>query len=256
MTIKPQKMAVITLFPQMFSALTDYGVTSRAFDRRLVQLQYINPRDFTSGNYQSVDDRPFGGGPGMVMQFEPLYKAVKYAKSTLGEKTKVIYLSPQGKQVTHQLISTLAVEKTPLIFVCGRYEGIDERFIQHCVDLELSIGDYVVSGGELPAMMIIDAMVRLLPGVLGDSQSAEQDSFYQDLLDCPQYTRPANIQDVGSAPEILLSGNHRKIELWRRKQSLGRTLERRPELIDRQCLSDKDIQLLTEYNNEKISGKQ
>ncbi len=245
-----KKIAVISIFPQMFQCISDYGVTGKAIHNGLVDIICINPRDFADDSYKSVDDRPFGGGPGMVMLAKPLYKAINSAKITLGVSAKVIYLSPQGKQVTQKDINVLSRSSDSIIFVCGRYEGIDERIIESCIDEEISIGDFVVSGGELPAMILIDAMIRLVPGVLGHEKSVVEDSFYDGLLDCPHYTRPANLDGLGVVPEVLLNGNHKTISMWRRQQALGRTLERRPEIIDSQCLSKKDIQLLVEYENK------
>jgi tRNA (guanine37-N1)-methyltransferase len=245
-----KKIAVISIFPKMFEAVCHYGVSRKAIENGLVDILYFNPRDFTQDSYKSVDDRPFGGGPGMVMLAEPLYKAIKSAKTALGHDSKVIYLSPQGKQVTQGKINAMSLSTASAIFICGRYEGIDERIIDTCVDEELCIGDFVVSGGELPAMILIDAMIRLVPGVLGHGQSAVEDSFYNGLLDCPHYTRPAELDKLGDVPSVLLNGNHKEISAWRKQQSLSRTLERRPEMIDSQCLSQKDIQLLTEYKNK------
>jgi tRNA (guanine37-N1)-methyltransferase len=250
------KIAVITIFPEMFGLIISTGVNRKAFDKKIVELLLFNPRDYTEDAHKTVDDRPFGGGPGMVMMYDPLYKALKEAKKSLGDDVKVVYLSPQGNSVTQKYINSLSKSVMPVIFICGRYEGIDERFIDECVDEEVSIGDYVVSGGELPAMMIMDAMIRMIPGVLGHHRSAIEDSFYDGLLDCPHYTRPAVVDGVGMVPDVLLSGHHEKISLWRKKQSLGRTYERRPEMIDSQCLSEKDIQLLAEYKNEKRQCKQ
>lgn len=252
------KIVVVTLFPEMFSAISEYGITRRAMETGLVQLHCINPRDFTKDRHQTVDHRPYGGGPGMVMAIEPLSKAVDAAKTWLNDSAaKVIYLSPQGRQLNQAGVVELGGEsggselgKAPnLVLVAGRYEGIDERFIQAIVDEEWSIGDYVLSGGELPAMVLVDALTRLLPGALGDAQSAEQDSFVNGLLDCPHYTRPEVYGDM-EVPSVLLSGDHKKIESWRIKQSLGRTWERRPDLLEKLQLNEAQLELLAEYRRE------
>jgi tRNA (guanine37-N1)-methyltransferase len=238
----------VTLFPEMFAALTDWGVTRRALEQELWSLALWNPRDFTTDNYRTVDDRPYGGGPGMVMLAEPLEKAIAAAKAAAEGEAKVIYLSPQGMVLDHKKVMGLAVEER-VVLLCGRYEGVDERLIRRCVDEELSIGDYVLSGGELAAMVLIDAVVRQLPGALGDGLSAEQDSFVNGLLDCPQYTRPEAY--AGEAvPPVLLSGHHARIERWRLKQSLGRTWLRRPELLGRRGLSETERALLEEFKKE------
>ncbi|HEY6721774.1 MAG TPA: tRNA (guanosine(37)-N1)-methyltransferase TrmD, partial [Burkholderiales bacterium] len=217
----------VTLFPEMFGAVTDSGVTRRALEQGLWSLGLWNPRDFTTDNYRTVDDRPYGGGPGMVMLVEPLEKAIAAAKAAVAGDAKVIHLSPQGPVMDHKKVMALATESR-LVLLCGRYEGVDERLICRSVDEELSIGDYVLSGGELAAMVLIDAVVRQLPGALGDGMSAVQDSFVNGLLDCPQYTRPEAY--AGEAvPPVLMSGHHAQIERWRLKQSLGRTWLRRPE---------------------------
>jgi len=227
------KIAVVTLFPEMFEALTQYGVSGRAIKDGLVELKCINPRTFTHDRHQTVDDRPYGGGPGMVMRVEPLAAATDAALTWLEverPQAKVIYLSPQGQTFSAQAALEIREEISNLVFICGRYEGIDERFIEAYVDAEWSIGDYVLSGGELPAMVMLDAMIRKIPGALGDEQSAEQDSFELGLLDCPHYTRPETA--LGKVvPEVLMSGDHKKIRLWRLQQSLQRTQQRRPELL-------------------------
>lgn len=227
------KFAVVTLFPEMFTAVTEYGVVGRAFREGVTSLQCWNPRDFTVDKHQTVDDRPYGGGPGMVMRVEPLAAAVSAAKKNLPD-AKVVYLSPQGKRLNQDAVQDFAKGR-PLILVAGRYEGVDERFIQLYVDEEWSIGDYVLSGGELAAMVLIDAVVRHLPGVLGHELSAAQDSFSEGLLDCPHYTRPETFLSVEGeeqkVPDVLLSGNHEKIRRWRHQQSLARTSERRFDLL-------------------------
>jgi len=238
----------VTLFPEMFGAVTDSGVTRRAREEGLWSLAVWNPRDFTTDNHRTVDDRPYGGGPGMVMLADPLDKAIAAAKAAAEGRAKVIYLSPQGAVMDHRKVMALSKESR-LMLLCGRYEGVDERLIRRSVDEELSIGDYVLSGGELAAMVLIDAVVRQLPGALGDGLSAEQDSFVNGLLDCPQYTRPETV--AGEAvPPVLLSGHHERIERWRLKQSLGRTWLRRPELLERRGLSDTERALLEEFKQE------
>ena len=224
------KIQVVTLFPQMFSALSDYGVTGRAVQRGLVQLGTVNPRDYTQDRHNTVDDRPYGGGPGMVMMVEPLRQAIGEAKKVLSDNAKVIYLSPQGRKLDQEGLQNLATNEE-MILLCGRYEGVDERLIASEVDEEWSIGDYVISGGEFAALVVVDAITRLIPGVLGDDESALQDSFMQGLLDYPHYTRP-EIIDGQAVPEVLLSGDHQAIRRWRLKQALGRTWLKRPDLLD------------------------
>ena len=250
------KWGVITLFPEMFEAINQYGVVGRAFqhsrkknekEQNITSLQCWNPRDFTSDKHQTVDDRPYGGGPGMVMKIKPLALAVEAAKSSLS-KAKVIYLSPQGKTLNQQVVKEFSLCEE-IILVAGRYEGVDERFVETYVDEEWSIGDYVLSGGELAAMVLIDATVRLLPDVLGHDQSAEQDSFSEGLLDYPHYTRPEQ-SDIGEVPEVLLSGNHKVINEWRLKQALGRTQQRRPDLLDALTLSEQEKTLVKEFLDE------
>ncbi|EGM69005.1 MULTISPECIES: tRNA (guanosine(37)-N1)-methyltransferase TrmD [unclassified Shewanella] len=238
-------LGVITLFPEMFRAVTDFGVTGRAVKNGLLELQTWNPRDFTHDRHSTVDDRPYGGGPGMLMMVQPLRDAIHAARAAAGEGAKVIYLSPQGRKLDQQGVSELA-QSSRLILVCGRYEGIDERIIQTEVDEEWSIGDYVLSGGELPAMTLIDAVSRLVPGVLGKQASAEQDSFSDGLLDCPHYTRPESLDGL-DVPAVLLSGNHEQIRLWRLQQSLGRTFLRRPELFENLALTDEQTTLLAQF---------
>ena len=241
-------IGVISLFPEMFRAITEHGVTGRAVKSGLLQVECWNPRDFTHDKHRTVDDRPYGGGPGMLMMVQPLRDAIHAAKQAAGDGAKVIYLSPQGRKLTQAGVTELATNQK-LILVAGRYEGIDERVIQTEVDEEWSIGDYVLSGGELPAMTLIDAVSRLVPGVLGDQASAEQDSFTDGLLDHPHYTRP-EVLDGLTVPEALTSGNHEVIRRWRLKQSLGRTWQRRPELINNLALTDEQESLLAEYVRE------
>ncbi len=237
----------ISLFPEMLRALTESGITGRAVKTGLLDVQCWNPRDFTEDAYHRVDDRPYGGGPGMVMQIEPLQRAITAAKAAAAEKgfsPKVIYLSPQGRVLTQAGVQELRQEDA-LILLCGRYEGIDERFIQREVDAEWSVGDYVLSGGELPAMVLMDAITRLLPGALGSDASAEEDSFSDGLLDCPHYTRP-EIYEGEPVPAVLLSGDHAAIKKWRRRQSLERTLQRRPDLLEKATLDKEQIKMLDE----------
>ncbi|WP_447830466.1 tRNA (guanosine(37)-N1)-methyltransferase TrmD [Aeromonas salmonicida] len=241
-------IGVISLFPEMFRAITEHGVTGRAVKSGLLQIECWNPREFTHDKHRTVDDRPYGGGPGMLMMVQPLRDAIHAAKQAVGDGAKVIYLSPQGRKLTQAGVTELATNQK-LILVAGRYEGIDERVIQTEVDEEWSIGDYVLSGGELPAMTLIDAVSRLVPGVLGDQASAEQDSFTDGLLDHPHYTRP-ELLDGLAVPEALTSGNHEVIRRWRLKQSLGRTWQRRPELINNLALTDEQESLLAEYVRE------
>jgi len=243
---------VVTLFPEMFAAVTASGITRKALEAGLWRLQTWNPRDFTTDNYRTVDDRPYGGGPGMVMLAEPLEKALDAAKGAGGGK--VIYLSPQGKKLVHEKVMELAGRQA-VTLLCGRYEGVDERLVRRRVDEELSLGDFVLSGGELAAMAVIDAVVRQLPGALGDGQSAAEESFAGGLLDCPQYTRPETVAGEG-IPQVLLSGHHEQIRRWRLKQALGRTWLRRPELIAARRLDDEELKLLEEFKRETQSGAQ
>ena len=243
---------VVTLFPEMFDAVTESGVTGRARERRLFELVLWNPRDFALNSHRTVDDRPYGGGPGMVMMVEPLEKAIRAAhqrqKSTRAMRTKVVYLSPQGRLLNHRLVMEFAA-LDGLVLVAGRYEGVDERLIARAVDEEVSIGDYVLSGGELAAMVVMDAIVRQMPGALGDAESASQDSFVNGLLDCPHYTRPETHEGEGVPPE-LLSGNHAGIARWRLKQALGRTWRRRPDLLEKHVLTVEERALLDEFKKE------
>lgn len=245
----------VTLFPEMFRSIVEYGVTGRAYKQNLWQFSAINPRQFADNKLGYIDDRPFGGGAGMVMMAEPLCKAVEFAKQSSLQPARVIYLSPQGAPLTHKKVVELS-QLSHLVLLCGRYEGVDERVLQSCVDEEISIGDFVVSGGELPAMMLMDAVLRFVPDVLGDMASAEQDSFADGLLDYPHYTRPAEFQGMG-VPEVLTSGNHALIAEWRLEQSLRRTLMRRPDLLEKRDLLPQEIRLLDkirqESNGESIS---
>lgn len=236
---------VITLFPEMMEALA-VGVIGRARDKELINLQLWNPRDYTQDVHKTVDDRPYGGGPGMVMKIAPLDAAIEDARKA-NPSAKVIYLSPQGEPLTQEMATNLS-QNDGLILLCGRYEGVDERLLQKQVDQEISIGDYVLSGGELPAMVLIDTVSRLLPGVLGHADSAEQDSFVNGLLDCPHYTRP-EVLEGKQVPEVLLSGNHAAIEQWRLQQALVRTRERRPDLFDNRELTELEQNLIERYDN-------
>jgi len=242
------RIQVITLFPEEFRPLVDIGVTGRGIREGKVALELLNPRDFASDRHRTVDDRPYGGGPGMVMAIEPLRSAIHAARANAEGSARVGLLSPQGRRLDHEVVAELA-QRQELILVCGRYEGIDERLIELEVDEEWSIGDYVLSGGELAAAVIIDAITRLLPGVLGDEQSAHQDSFTDGLLDCQHYTRPENMEGL-AVPAVLLSGDHGAIARWRRKQSLGRTWLRRPELLQKMDLDKESRALLAEFIQE------
>jgi tRNA (guanine37-N1)-methyltransferase len=241
-------VGVISLFPEMFDAL-GHGVTGRAIKKQNLSLSLWNPRDYSNNEYGQIDDRPYGGGPGMVMMVEPLRQAIRTAKDSLGPTAKTVYLSPQGEVLKQTKLNAIASQKQPLILVAGRYEGIDERLIALEIDEEWSIGDYVLSGGELAAMLVIDALSRLLPGSLGHECSASQDSFMNGLLDCPHYTRPEKIAGL-SVPKVLLSGDHKAIERWRLKQAIGRTWERRSDLLEGRTLSELEQELLTEYKND------
>ncbi|MDF2177135.1 tRNA (guanosine(37)-N1)-methyltransferase TrmD [Aliiglaciecola sp. CAU 1673] len=243
-----RKFCVVSLFPEMFSTFTQQGVFGRAVKSGLLSVECFNPRDFTHDKHRTVDDRPYGGGPGMLMMVQPLTDAIHAAKQVVGDNPKVIYLSPQGKKLDQQGVKRLS-EMENLILVAGRYEGIDERVIETEIDEEWSIGDYVLSGGELPAMVLMDAVARFVPGVLGHDQSAEQDSFTGGLLDCPHYTRPEDLNGR-LVPDVLLSGNHEKIRQWRLKQSLGRTWQRRPELLNDLALTEEQRRLLEQFKRE------
>lgn len=253
--MKNLQVDVITLFPEMFAALTEHGITSRAKQKQLYDVRCWNPRDFTSDTHKTVDDRPYGGGPGMVMLAEPLAQAILAAKAAQAAEIPaaengainaswVIHLSPTGKRLTHQKVMQLA-DKKHIILLASRYEGVDQRLIDTQVDEEISIGDYVLSGGELPAMVLIDALVRQLPGALGDADSAIEDSFVDGLLDCPHYTRPEAYAGV-KVPAVLMSGNHAKIKQWRLKTALHRTRDLRPDLLAERSLTKEEARLLGE----------
>ena len=244
---------VVTLFPAMFEAVTGSGVTGRARERKLYELVTWNPRDFARNAYRTIDDRPYGGGPGMVMMAEPLEMAIGAAaqrqKSSGIKKPRVLHLTPQGRLLDHALVTELAKEQG-LVMLAGRYEGVDERLVKRAIDDEISIGDYVLSGGELAAMVVIDCVVRQLPGALGDAESADQDSFANGLLDHPHYTRP-EAHEGDAVPAVLLSGNHADIARWRLKQALGRTWQRRPDLLAKRALSPMESALLEEFKTEQ-----
>ena len=239
----------------MFRAVSDFGITGRAVSNGLIELDFFNPRDYTTDRHRTVDDKPYGGGPGMLMKVSPVRKAIRDAKKSTGI-ARVIYLTPQGMPLNQATLGSMSTESA-MILLSGRYEGIDERLIEQEVDMELSIGDYVLSGGELAAMVLIDGLARLLPGVVGDDESVIRDSFYDGLLDYPQYTRPERLEgeeeggEQSRVPAVLLSGDHAAIARWRVKQALGRTWERRPDLLSRQVLDDEAKQLLQEYLREK-----
>jgi len=236
---------LVSLFPEMFNGISREGVFGRAVKSGLVEIEHFNPRDFTHDKHRTVDDRPYGGGPGMLMMVQPLTDAILAAKQAAGSNAKVIYMSPQGRKLDQAGAQELA-KVDNLILVCGRYEGIDERVIEAHIDEEWSIGDYVLSGGELAAMVLMDTVARLKPGVLGHQQSAAQDSFTENLLDCPHYTRPEVLGEK-SVPSVLLSGDHEKIRQWRLQQSLGRTWLRRPELINQRALTEEQKRLLEAF---------
>lgn len=238
---------VITLFPEMFSALSA-GITGRAIKHSRLSLETWNPRDFATDKHKSVDDRPYGGGPGMLMMVEPLLGAIRAAREAAISTPTLIYLSPQGKKFDQNAAAEIALKKS-VIFVCGRYEGIDERIIKQEIDEEWSIGDYILTGGELAAMVIMDASIRLLPGSVGDESSIVEDSLTSGLLKHPQYTRPENL-DGAKIPEVLLSGHHKKIEKWRLKHSLGKTWLKRPDLLAKKGLTEEELALLTEFMAE------
>jgi tRNA (guanine37-N1)-methyltransferase len=246
------QVGIVSLLPEMFAALSDYGISGRAVKQSLVDLHFVNPRDFTEDRHRTVDDKPYGGGPGMLMKTEPLVAAIRSVRQSLatapGQRIRSIYLSPQGRPLTQELVSELAGEAA-LILVCGRYQGIDARVIESEIDAEVSLGDFVISGGEMAAMVLLDALIRLQPGALGDEDSALQDSFSEGLLHWPEYTRPANY--AGQAvPDVLLSGDHQAIHRWRLKQSLGATWLKRPDLLNEINLNDEQESLLAEFKQE------
>ncbi|MCH2190295.1 MAG: tRNA (guanosine(37)-N1)-methyltransferase TrmD [Gammaproteobacteria bacterium] len=242
---------IISIFPEMFDAITKHGVIARAVKQGVVSLRLYNPRDFASDRHSTVDDRPYGGGPGMVMMPDVMAAVLKSALGNAKNDPHVVYLTPQGRRFDYDSAIKFAESSSSqsLVMIAGRYEGIDERFIEHYVDSEWSVGDFVLSGGELPAMIMVDAITRLLPDSLGNSQSAEQDSFVDGILDCPHYTRPEQFEGE-SVPAVLLSGDHRAIERWRVKQALGRTWQRRPDLLNAKQLNAEQLQLLEEFKSE------
>ncbi|MGH8042618.1 MAG: tRNA (guanosine(37)-N1)-methyltransferase TrmD [Rudaea sp.] len=242
------RIDVITLFPDFIRQCAGIGVVGRALERGLLTVQAWNPRDYAGDAYRRVDERPFGGGPGMVMLIDPLRAALHAARVAAGPPAQVIYLSPQGARMDQAKVAELA-QRERIILLCGRYEGVDERLLQHEVDAELSIGDYVLSGGELPAAVLIDAIGRLQEGALNDADSAQQDSFSDGLLECPHYTRPER-HELGAVPDVLTSGDHAAIARWRRKQALGRTWQRRPDLLAKLKLNREDQKLLSEYQED------
>jgi len=249
-----KRIALVSIFPEMFAALTEYGVSGRAVKDGLLEVRCWNPREFTSDKHRTVDDRPYGGGPGMVMMAEPLYQALEAARTWAGEEggpVRTIYLSPQGRQLDQRGVEDLSAAGN-LVLLAGRYEGVDERIVESMIDEEWSIGDYVLSGGELAAMVMVDAITRLIPGALGHEQSAVEDSFSSGLLDCPHYTRPEQYRGV-AVPEVLLSGNHERIRRWRLKQALARTQQRRPDLLEGLELNKEQKQLLEEIQQEQKS---
>ncbi len=250
------RLAVVTLFPEMLNAITAYGITSRAIKQGIADIQCFNPRDYATDKHKTVDDRPYGGGPGMLMMIQPLQDAINSAKAWCSDQTgsvTVVYLSPQGAPLNQSIVNDLTSSPIHnLVLVAGRYEGIDERIISSMIDTEISIGDYVLSGGELPAMVLIDTLIRQLPGALGHSASAQEDSFAEGLLDCPHYTRP-EVYEGQRVPEVLLSGDHEKIRKWRLKQSLIRTYQRRPDLLSDRTLSEEESALLNDYLQDQAS---
>ncbi len=246
-------MAVISLFPEMVATVAEYGVVGRANERQIMSLHFENPRDYASDVHRTVDDRPYGGGPGMVLKYEPTAKAIRAAKDSLPKGSPVVCLSPQGK-VFDQAAARRLATLPGMILLAGRYEGIDERLIENEVDEELSIGDFVLSGGEIAAMAVIDSVARMLPGVLGDAESAQQDSFMAGLLDHPHYTRPEQV-DGKRVPAVLMSGDHARIAKWRYKQALGRSYLRRPDLVKKLSLSREQQKVLDEFLKEQGQTK-
>lgn len=246
------KFKVLTLFPENLKSSLDYGVIGRAQKQNIIDIEYINPRDYSDNNYGSIDDKPYGGGPGMVIKADPLLKAIEFAKGGTSEICPVVFLSPQGLLFNQKKAESYAKFKD-LILVSGRYEGIDERVIGLTENaLEISLGSFVLSGGEIAASAMIDSITRLIPGVLGHEMSALQDSFTEDLLDYPHYTRPELFRNI-AVPKVLVSGNHHEINRWRLKQALGRTYQRRPDLLEQRQLSDDETVLLEEYQEELSS---
>ena len=253
------QLGIVTLFPEMFAAITEHGISGRAVRSGLMNLELFNPRDYTSDKHRTVDDKPFGGGPGMLMKTEPLMASIAAAKQTAGENAKVIYLSPQGKTLKQDSIIDLA-KRESMVLLCGRYQGIDNRVIESEIDEEWSLGDFVISGGELAAMTLIDAMTRFQPGALGDEGSALEDSFSDGLLHSPEYTRPQSLKGIKgfvgeSVPSVLLSGDHEAISKWRLKQSLGATWLKRPDLLEKVSLDIEQEELLEQFKQEYLCDR-
>ncbi|MEM0955265.1 MAG: tRNA (guanosine(37)-N1)-methyltransferase TrmD [Pseudomonadota bacterium] len=254
------QVAVVTLFPEMFHAFSDFGISGRAVSEGLLELSFANPRDFAKDKHRSVDDRPYGGGPGMLMKLDTLVAALHDARASLGTDTvttqrpRTVYMSPQGRPLNQALVTELATAER-LILVAGRYEGVDERFIEAEIDDEVSIGDYVLSGGELPAMVLMDAVIRQLPGVLGHEESAAQDSFASGLLDCPHYTRP-EVYEGRAVPEVLLSGHHEEVRRWRLREALYRTMTRRPDLLNARPMNEEEDSMLRELYAAGADGNE
>lgn len=244
------RLGIVTLFPEMFAAVTDHGISGRAVREGLMQLAFFNPRDYTTDKHRTVDDKPFGGGPGMLMKTEPLRASIAAARQAAGEGARVIYLSPQGKTLKQDSIVELA-GREGMVLLCGRYQGIDNRLLEQEIDEEWSLGDFVISGGELAAMTLIDAMTRFQPGALGDQGSALEDSFSNGLLHCPEYTRPQSIDGRG-VPEVLLSGDHEAIRKWRLQQSLGATWLKRPDLLEAMELEPEQRELLEQFKQDYV----
>ena len=242
------QFGVVSLMPEMFNSL-HYGITGRAIKQKIIQIDCWNPREWASLPHRQVDDKPSGGGPGMVMMYEPLSQAIGHAQTKMPADCKKVFLSPQGRTPSQSELLQIAKNKQSILFIAGRYEGVDERILNHYVDEEWSLGDFVISGGELAAMVYVDAITRLIPGALGHEASAEQDSFTEGLLDHPHYTRPAEIEG-NKVPDVLLSGDHKKVEKWRRKQALGATWKKRPDLLEQVKLSKTDDKLLNEFKIE------
>lgn len=246
-------LGIITLFPDMFKAITNYGITGKSIKHEILSIKLWNLRDFSNNQHKKIDDRPYGGGPGMVMMMEPLQKAIDQSKHEFGNETKVVYLSPQGKRINQEFICKLVNNCKNLVLVCGRYQGIDERLIHMKIDEEWSIGDYILSGGELAAMILIDVIARILPDTLHNQESIKSNSFFINKLGYPNYTRPRNFKGM-LVPSVLLSGNHNKIFRWRVKQSLGNTWIKRPDLLKKSQLTQEEKKLLAEFKNEYLSN--
>lgn len=257
-TQRPMRIAVVTLFPELIEAALRFGITGRALETGIWRLRCVNPRDFATDNHRTVDDRPYGGGPGMVMLAGPLEQALDAALEWIradggAAPARVVYLTPQGERLAHERVLSLK-DEGDLVLLAGRYEGIDERLLERRVDLEVSVGDYVLSGGEFPALVLIDALVRQLPGATNDPDSVKEESFVDGLLDCPHYTRP-EVHDGSAVPPVLVSGNHAQIRQWRLKQALGRTWMRRPDLLAGRQMSEEEARLLQEFKRDSSQQK-